>query len=326
MPTTANVETVLTLLTPYCMYYAAEHFNFSGVLAVVSGGLLLSSKRQIMLDFQSRMEAINVWTNVVFVMNGLVFMLIGLQLPSIISQLGETSLTNAIWYGVVISLILIFTRLACTFGAAIFTRIMSNFITVADANPGWKEPLISGWAGMRGVVSLAAALSVPLIVSGGQPFPYRNLILFITFIVILFTLVLQGLTLPWLIHKVKLEDKFSNMPEQQQETGIQKKLAQVSLTFLQNKYGNGEIQNEHLDNLFTRLQLELKVHQQNFYSSEGQTEDSLTSYRRIYLELLEEQRKLLEGMNRRTEIDEELVRKYLSLIDLEEFKIREKLI
>jgi CPA1 family monovalent cation:H+ antiporter len=209
---------------------------------------------------------------------------------------------------------------------AIFTRFMSKFIKVADANPGWKEPLISGWAGMRGVVSLAAALSVPLIVSGGRPFPYRNLILFITFIVILFTLVLQGLTLPWLIHKVKLEDKFNIMPEQQQETGIQKKLAQASLTFLQNKYGNDVIQNEHLDNLLKRLQLEINVHEQNFKNSEGPTEESLTTFRTIYLELLEEQRKLLEGMNRNTEIDEELVRKYLSLIDLEEFKIREKLI
>jgi CPA1 family monovalent cation:H+ antiporter len=130
-------------------------FHFSGVLAVVSGGLLLSGKRQSMLNYKSRIEGINVWTNLVFVLNGLIFLLIGLQMPSIINQLGEISLARAIWYGLVISVVLIITRLLCTFGAVLFTKFMSNFITVADANPGWKSPLISGWAGMRGVVSLA---------------------------------------------------------------------------------------------------------------------------------------------------------------------------
>ena len=190
------------------MYYAAEHFHFSGVLAVVSGGLLLSSKRQSMLNYRSRIEGVNVWTNIVFVLNGLIFLLIGLQLPSITQQLGDISLGRAIWYGLVISLCLIIARLLCTFGASVFTRFMSHFITVADPNPGWKGPIIFGWAGMRGVVSLAAALSIPLLISKDQPFPYRNLILFITFIVILVTLVFQGLTLPWLIRKVKLEDSF----------------------------------------------------------------------------------------------------------------------
>src|SRR5215207_5670455 len=83
LPTTTSIEIVLTLLTPYCMYYAAEHFHFSGVLAVVSGGLLLSNKRQTMLNYRSRIEGINVWTNIVFLLNGLIFFLIGLQLPSI---------------------------------------------------------------------------------------------------------------------------------------------------------------------------------------------------------------------------------------------------
>jgi monovalent cation/hydrogen antiporter len=92
----------------------------------------------------------------------------------------------------------------------------SKFIAVADPDPGWKAPLISAWAGMRGVVSLAAALSIPLAMNGSQPFPFRNLILFITFIVILVTLVLQGLTLPWLIRKVKMEDKYNTMTEQEQ--------------------------------------------------------------------------------------------------------------
>ena len=243
LPTTPGIDIVLTLVTPYCMYNAAEYFHFSGVLAVVCGGLFLSTRRQNMLSYQSRLQGVNVWSSLVFVMNGLIFFLIGLQLPSIIQQLGSISLSTAIWYGLVISLILILARFICAYGAVLFTRFMSRYITVADPNPGWKAPLIIGWAGMRGVVSLAAALSIPIYISGGQPFPYRNLILFITFIVILVTLVLQGLTLPWLIRKLNMKDRFSPIPRDRQEIIIQKKIAQYSLQHLEEKYS--EDRNEH---------------------------------------------------------------------------------
>jgi monovalent cation/hydrogen antiporter len=325
LPTTTSIDVVLTLVTPYCMYYAAEHFHYSGVLSVVSGGLLLSSKRQTMLSYRSRVEGVNVWSNIVFVLNGLIFLLIGLQLPTITRGLGNISVVTAIWYGLAISLILILSRFVCTFGASLFTIIMSRFIKVADTNPGWKAPLISGWTGMRGVVSLAAALSIPITINN-SPFPYRNLILFITFIVILVTLVLQGLTLPWVIRKVKLEDKFNTMTGQEQEIIIQKKIAKASLKYLGDKYGEDSKENKHLGNLLARLQIDLNFFQQDIEELTKTDENVLTDFQHIYLELLEEQRKLLEEMNRRTEFDEELIRKYSTLIDIEEFKIREKLL
>ena len=101
--TSPSIEIVLTLVTPYIMYYFAEYFHFSGVLAVVSGGLFLSSRRQTMLTYKSRLQGVNVWSNLAFAMNGVIFLLIGLQLPSIVQQLGNTSLVTAIWYGLVIS-------------------------------------------------------------------------------------------------------------------------------------------------------------------------------------------------------------------------------
>jgi monovalent cation/hydrogen antiporter len=324
LPTTPSIEIILSLVTPYCMYYFAEHFHFSGVLAVVSGGLFLSSKRQRMLNYRSRIEAVNVWTNIVFVMNGLIFMLIGLQLPSITQQLGDISLGSAIGYGLAISFVLIFTRLLCTFGAALFTRLISNFITVADPDPGWKMPLIAGWAGMRGVVSLAAALSIPLLSTEAQPFPFRNLILFITFIVILVTLVFQGLSLPWLIRKVNMEDKHTAIPEHKQELIIQKKIAQSSLQFLEERYGNERVENEYLKNLSAKLQIDLNFFQRDFEELNHTPEKALSRYQRIYLDLLDQQRSLLNEMNRHADFDEELIRKYLSLIDLEELKLREK--
>lgn len=326
LPIDTNIEVALTLVTPYCMYYAAEYFHFSGVLAVVSGGLLLSSKRQTMLSYRSRIEGVNVWTNFVFILNGLVFLLIGLQLPSITAQLEGISLPKAIGYGLAISFALIITRLLCTFGAALFTRVMGKIITVADPNPGWKTPLIAGWAGMRGVVSLAAALSIPLLAGQHTPFPYRNLILFITFVVILVTLVFQGITLPWLIRKVKPEDKFQLIDEQSQERIIQKKIALFSINYLKENHSN-EAGSTMLTNLIAKLQIELDF----FYAAanttttnDEETENARNAFRVIYLQMLEEQRKLLGKINERTEFDEDLIRKYLALIDMEEHKIREK--
>jgi Na+/H+ antiporter len=328
LPTTSNIEVVLTLVTPYCMYCAAEYFHFSGVLAVVSGGLLLSNKRQSMLTYRSRIEGMNVWTNVVFVFNGLVFLLIGLQMVSITEQLGDVSLMRALWYGLAISFVLIFTRLVCTFGSAVFTRFISRFMTVADANPGWQMPLISGLAGMRGVVSLAAALSVPFLLHKGQAFPYRNLILFITFVVILVTLILQGLTLPWVIKKVNLDDKFGMISEDQQGIILQKKIAQSSLRFLTENYADALEVNEHLQILQERLRLDSRFFKTK-RGQEGLNEDkaaSLANYQRIYLELLEAQRSLLEEMNQREEFDDDVIKKYLSLVDMEELKVQERLL
>ena len=326
LPTTSSIEVVLTIVTPYCMYYAAEHFHFSGVLAVVSGGLFLSSKRLSMLTFRSRLEGVNVWTNLVFVLNGLIFLLIGLQLPMIIKQLGDISIQNAIAYGLAIAGVLIVIRFFCTFGAAMFTRFASRFITVADPNPGWKVAVIFGWTGMRGVVSLAAALTIPIYLKENEPFPYRNLILFITFIVILVTLVLQGLTLPWLIRKINPEDKFGNMPDAKQEMIIQKKIANNSIKYLEEKFADGWPQNEHIKNLYERLKIDLKIFNQQIDENGNGDNGLMRDYQMTYLDLLESQRKMLTDVNHRTEYDEELIRKYLSLIDLEELKIREKIL
>jgi len=324
LPVTPSVEIGLTLVTPYCMYYAAEHFHFSGVLAVVSGGLFLSGRRLSMLNYMSRIQGINVWNSVVFVLNGLIFLLIGLQLPSIVNQLGDTSLATAIYYGLVISLVLIVARFLCTFGAAGFTRFISRFITVADANPGWKAPTMFGWAGIRGVVSLAAALSIPLMAGNGENFPYRNLILFTTFIVILVTLVLQGLTLPWLIKKLNMEDR-SAVSTSDQEKIIQKQIAHYSLRFLEERFGTDGIQNEHLLNLQTRLKSEMDFFSRELSGNGTSSLNPLSEFQVIYLDLLQQQRKLLDKINHKSEFDEDLLRKYQFLIDMEEYKIREKL-
>jgi len=324
LATTARIDSIITLISPYIMYITAEYFHFSGVLAVVSGGLFLSSKRQTMLTYRSRVEGVNVWTSLVFVLNGLVFLLIGLQLPSIINQLGDTSIVTAVLYGLAISIILIIARLLCTSGAAVWTKFISRWFTVAQAKPGWKNPLIFGWAGMRGVVSLAAALSIPVLLANGQPFPFRNLILFITFIVILVTLVIQGLTLPWLIRKLHPEDLTTIIPEERQETIIQMKLAKASLRHLNDKY-NGKFPSDHLTNLHQKLNLDLHYFEHELKETGSAEGGKLNQFYHTYLDLLEQQRKMLHDMNALAEFDEDIIRKYMGLTDIEELKVRQKL-
>lgn len=317
LPTTANVDTVLTLTAPYAMYLAAESMHVSGVLAVVSGGLFLSARSHLFLSNSSRLRGVSVWSTLGFVLNGLVFMLIGLELPVITEQLGPVSPGKAIAYGLLISLVLIVTRIACTLGASAFTVFISRYITTADNRPGWKGPLLFGWAGMRGVVSLAAALSIPLYLSDGSAFPQRNLILFITFTVILVTLVAQGLTLPLLIRWVKMEDPDHFVPAEEQSRRIRKELAAHSLGFLRELHAEKISSNPFLQHLQTRFEHE---HEPPF--PEGAAEQE--HYREVYAQLLQHQRSFLHELVKKPGTDEEVVRKYHELLDLEEEKMRMK--
>jgi CPA1 family monovalent cation:H+ antiporter len=317
LPTSTNMDIVLSLTAPYVMYIAAEAFHVSGVLAVVAGGLFLSLKSHLFLSQRSRLRGGNVWSTLGFVLNGLVFMLIGLQLPVIVAQLGSVKLSQAIGYGVLITAVLIVGRILCTLSASAFTRWISQYITTADSNPGWRGPIIFGWAGMRGVVSLAAAMSIPLHLSNGAPFPQRDLILFITFTVILLTLVVQGLTLPLVIKWMHPEVRDPFLPEQEQERILRKKLAYYGLQFLND--GNKEVidGNRALQQLRSRFENDqLPV--------EGDVSQMHEDYRRIYLQLLDKQRKVLHELNRKNEIEDEIVRKYLTMLDLEEEKLRMK--
>lgn len=317
LPTTAHMDVVLSLTAPYVMYLAAESFHVSGVLAVVSGGLFLSSRSEEILSYRSRLEGTNVWSMLGFVLNGLVFMLIGLALPDVVRQLGPVSLGRAIWYGLLISLLLIVARILCTLGAAVFTVFISRYITTADNRPGWKAPLALGWAGMRGVVSLAAALSLPLTLSGGRPFEERSLILFITFVVILVTLVFQGLTLPLLLRWLNLDDPDKMLSSREQEALIRKRMGARGLALLEGQHAAILAGNEALQ----RLQAKLVADRDH----DGRDDkDAHRAYQQVYFQLLQEKRRELHDINKDMGIDEEIIRKYLRILDLEEEETRSR--
>ncbi|MEO7120925.1 MAG: Na+/H+ antiporter [Ginsengibacter sp.] len=316
LPTDVNMDIVLTLVTPFVIYLAAEELHSSGVLAVVSGGLLLSSRSHTFLTSASRLRGVSVWQSLVFVLNGLVFMFIGLALPEITAGLEkDIGLRSAIEYGLLVTAALVVGRILAAYGAVIFTMIARNFITVADArNPGIKGPFLLGWTGMRGVVSLAAALSIPTHLGNGALFPQRNLILFITFIVILLTLVIQGLTLPFLIRKFKLPDPDETIPAKEQDHLLQNELSEQAAQHIRSTYGQELQKHPALQKIL------LKYEKQHLlFDDEWASKD----LKNIYLDLINFQRQFLIDKNHKDLLlDEEIVRKHLWLLDLEEARIR----
>jgi Na+/H+ antiporter len=324
LPTTTNVDIVLTFITPYAMYITAETFHFSGVLAVVSGGLFLSVRRQQFLSNRSRLQGINVWEAIAFVLNGFVFILIGLEFPVIIKGLGPGGWEPAITYSLLITGILIITRFASMAGAVIVTKIMANFITVADRNPGWRAPMVLGWTGMRGVVSLAAALSIPVALRSGEAFPDRDLILFITFTVIIVTLVLQGLTLPYVIRLANMPDPdFTVSPEQQKQL-IRKKISMLSLKILDDKYPEQLIHNDMVKALQLRLTADMELLKDwGKEDTVARADTFYKDYRIIMDDLMSEQRALLKTLNKKENISDDIIRQQLELLDLEEEKLRQ---
>jgi CPA1 family monovalent cation:H+ antiporter len=191
----APIEITITLLTPYAAYLLADVLQMSGVLAVLSAGLYLSRQSSRFFSANTRLQAHAVWDVLVFLLNGLLFLLIGLQLRSIVTIVAGRSLLTLIWHALLIGLAVIAVRLAWVFPAAYLPRRISARLRARDPFPGWRQVAIIAWVGMRGGLSLAAALALPLTLADGTSFPQRDLVIFFTFGIILLTLVGQGLSL-----------------------------------------------------------------------------------------------------------------------------------
>jgi CPA1 family monovalent cation:H+ antiporter len=202
-----SVEATFSLLTPYVAYLPAEWLHVSSVLAVVTCGLYVARRLDQITTARVRLRAFAAWETLIFLLNGLVFILIGLQLPGVVRGIGEEmTLRRAVGYAALVSAVAVAARVLWVFPATYLPR-MVRAIRERDPAPPWQSVAVISWAGMRGVVSLAAALALPLSSpDGSAPFPYRDLIIFITFAVILVTLVLQGLTLPLVIRRLGLRD------------------------------------------------------------------------------------------------------------------------
>lgn len=205
-----NIEITISIFVPYAAYLGAEAIHASGVLAVVAAGLYLGGRSSRFFSPNVRLQANAVWSSLTFILNGLVFVLIGLQLPYVLSGIRESSIPRLIAFGAAFSAFLIVLRLLWTFPSAqVAYFIRTRLLHQKQDRPEARRLFVIGWTGMRGVIALAAAISLPQTLANNSPFPHRNLIVFLTFSVILVTLVLQGLTLPIVIRVLGLAGQSS---------------------------------------------------------------------------------------------------------------------
>lgn len=318
LPLQLRVSVLLTFLAPYTMYLAAEELHGSGVIAVVSGGLFLSTQSHHLFNHSERLQNMSMWGTVVFIINAVVFMLIGLELPAILDEMKtySYSLASSIGYALLMAGLVIVVRMVFALFAAGFTRVAGRFITVAVRNVGWRGPLVLGWAGMRGVVSLAAALSVPLLLHA-KPFPHRPLLLLITFVVILITLVLQGLTLPWVARWIHPEEPIERLPEKQQEQTIKRQLQEVALRELTQHYPADLPGNPLLDDLKRRLESLLFATQ---LTDSPEDRQLLDRYQEARSRLHQAKRDELARLGKQGDLDKDVLMKAEAQLDLEEEK------
>lgn len=227
------IEITLSLLTPFVAYFLAEEVRASGVLAVVACGLYFGRHSSEFFSPGVRLQAVSVWKLIDFILNGVVFVLIGLQLPTVHDALHHYSALTLLGYAAGFSAFVIVLRLVWTYpGAYISYVIRRRLLGQQEQLPSIKALFIVGWTGMRGVVSLAAALSLPEFMLDGTAFPSRDLIIFLTFSTILTTLVLQGLSLPWLIRILRFSQDRSTDREEQEARRL---MIDASLAYLKER-------------------------------------------------------------------------------------------
>jgi monovalent cation/hydrogen antiporter len=299
------VQMTISLLTPFAAYIPAERLHVSGVLSVVAAGLFLGWGAPRNLTARTRLNIFVFWEMVVFLLNGLIFVLIGLQLPRILRTPSDSSLKQLVWQGALISCVAIVVRIGWVFTSTIGLRLINLTLHKGDPRRPWQNAAIVAWTGMRGVVSLAAALAVPLTLSDGSPFPGRDYILFVTFCVILATLVLQGLSLPALIHRLGVvDDGLANL----EERTARLKANEAAVAYL------AEVNGQFPPDLVERLRAEYddRIRQLEVCADdEGDRSNGLVapSYQRLQQDALDVERRTIIRLRDEFVINDEVLRR-----------------
>jgi Na+/H+ antiporter len=207
-------EITISLLTAYAAYLPAEELGLSGVMAAVTVGVVLGWQASELTTHTTRLQLFGIWEILQFLLNAVLFVLVGLQMHTVLDRLPGRDTGELIGWAVLVSLVVIVVRIAWVVALSWVSRGVREGIAGAPDASDWKEVTIIAWSGMRGAVSLAAALAIPLQTDAGAAFPERNLVLFLAFSVIVATLVLQGLALPLLIRALRLEEDTQDADEE----------------------------------------------------------------------------------------------------------------
>ena len=313
----APIEITISLIAPYFTYLAAESVRASGVLATVACGLYLGHKSSFYLSRGARLTGQAVWDTLTFILNGFVFLLIGFQLPYILSGIRTHRFGELVLLGLLFSGVVILIRLIWIYpGAAISYFIRRRLLHQPEEMPNGRAIFIVGWTGMRGVVALAAAISLPMVLNSGEPFPERNVMLFLTFCVILVTLVLQGLTLPPLIRMLGLAGLAGRNAE---EDAARRAMAEAALAYLeQTRDDTPEEFAPIYDELITLHRRRLNVLESNESAESGSRPEDYQRWRDLSRHVGAIQRATVLHLRNENKINDEVMRKLERELDLTE--------
>ena len=308
------VEITLSLLTPYVTYLVGEQLHASGFLAVVVCGLYLGRKNSELYSSHARLEGSGVWNTLDFILNGAVFLVIGLQLRTILSDIRTMSHWQLIADAAIVSAVVIALRLLWTYpGAIIAYAIRLHLLHQNVQRPTPKGIFIIGWTGMRGVLALAAAISLPQTLDDGSPFPQRSLIIFLTFSVILVTLVLQGLTLPAVIRALGFaEEKTDSLEEQ----AARRRMLTAALDHLETIERRDEEHRSAWEDISRHYQQRLSKIEMVEKAKESPLIKELRHSRQLSQELRKIERATLQDMHSREQIGDSTLRKLERELDL----------
>jgi CPA1 family monovalent cation:H+ antiporter len=316
-----TTQLTVSLLSGYAAFIPADLVGASGVLAVVTAGLLVGWHAPVLISPQTRLESNAMWRILIFLLNATLFMLIGLQLPVILDGVADQSTGELIGYAAIVCATVIGARMVWSFTVVYIIRALDRRPQQRLRRTSWRARLVSSWSGMRGAVSLAAALALPLETDSGVPLPDRDLILFLTFAVILVTIVGQGLTLPWLIRKLGIQDDGSE--DFREEISARLVAAEAALRCLDEVEAEGwarEDTIERMRGLFRFRQRRFKVRAGKIEDEDG-IEDRSLAYQRLLHAVATAQREAVVQLRNNGDISSDVMHRIERELDLEESRL-----
>jgi monovalent cation/hydrogen antiporter len=315
------VEVTIALFTAYFAYLPAEELGVSGVLAAVTVGIYMGRLTSQLTSPTTRIQGTAVWEIVVFLVNSALFVMVGLQLPTVIDGIDQIGNWTLVRDGALIAATVMLVRLAWVFPFTYVPRRLIRRLREASPAPPWRHTLLVAWTGMRGAVSLAAALALPLATDAGAGFPQRDLIIFLAFSVILATLVIQGLTLPPLIRLLGVDDRDERL--EQEESKARLLAVEAALARIDELVAEEWVREDTAE----RVRRSYDYRRRRFsarFEDDGDPagfEERSEAYQRLLRELLEAQRAILVDLRDAGRINDEIMRRIERELDLEDSRL-----
>ncbi len=313
------VEITIALMTGYFAFIPANLVGASGVLAVVAAGVYVGWYTPELTTVETRLQGDAFWEILTFLLNGLLFVLVGLSLPAVLDALGGRLTTALVWQAVAVFLAVVVLRFAWVFPATYVVRWMFPRIREHDPYPPWQHTTLVSWMGMRGAVSLAAALAIPIHTDTGAPFPGRDIIIFLSFAVILGTLVVQGLTLPAVVRALGLEDDDT---AEREEVKARIHAADAALARIEELIDEEWVRTETAERLRNLYRFRRSRFTERYTGDgDGALEERSASYQQLVHMLLEAERQAVFDLRRNGVIGDDAMRTVSRELDLEEARL-----